>query len=104
MANPTLSPDGSRVAVDITDQKANNVDIWIESTTGAANSRFTFDPSEEVVGVWSRDGSMLAYRIAAADGHGFVFKVDNWAGAREKEIHHSEVGDGRRSRQLVVLG
>jgi Tol biopolymer transport system component len=74
MANPTLSPDGTRVAVDVTDQKANNVDIWIESTTGAANSRFTFDPSEEVVGVWSRDGSMLAYRIAAAEGTGLYLK------------------------------
>jgi Tol biopolymer transport system component len=74
MANPTLSPDGSRVAVDITDPKANNVDIWIESTTGGGNSRFTFDPSEEVVGVWSRDGSMLAYRIAAADGTALYLK------------------------------
>ncbi len=74
MANPTLSPDGTRVAVDISDQKANNVDIWIESTTGAANSRFTFDPSEEVVGVWSRDGSMLAYRIAAPEGTGLYLK------------------------------
>ena len=62
LANPTLSPDGSRVALDISDQKANNVDIWLESTTGAGNSRFTFDPSEEVAGVWSRDGSILAYR------------------------------------------
>ncbi|MFZ0799443.1 MAG: protein kinase [Terriglobales bacterium] len=62
MANPTLSPDGTRLAVDISDQKANNVDIWIESTTGASNSRFTFDPAEEVVGVWSRDGRVVAYR------------------------------------------
>ncbi len=74
MANPTLSPDGSRVAVDISDQKANNVDVWIESTTGAANSRFTFDPSEEVAGVWSRDGSTLAYRMAAADGTALYLK------------------------------
>lgn len=74
MANPTLSPDGSRVAVDISDQKANNVDIWIETTTRPANSRFTFDPSEEVVGVWSRDGSMLAYRMAGADGTNLYLK------------------------------
>ncbi len=74
MANPTLSPDGSRVAVDISDLKANNVDIWIESTTKAANSRFTFDPSEEVVGVWSRDGSMIAYRMAASDGTDMYLK------------------------------
>ena len=73
MDNPTISPDGSRVAVDISDQKANNVDIWIESTTGASNSRFTFDPAEEVVGVWSRDGSMLAYR-SDADGSSLFLK------------------------------
>ena len=73
MANPTLSPDGTRVAVDISDQKANNVDIWIESTAGAGNSRFTFDPAEEVVGVWSRDGSMVAYR-SDADGASLYLK------------------------------
>ncbi len=74
VANPTLSPDGSRVAVDISDEKANNVDVWIESTTGAANSRFTFDPSEEVTAVWSRDGNMIAYRSAAGDGASLVLK------------------------------
>ena len=68
IANPTLSPDGSRLAIDISDQKANNVDIWLESTTGTGNSRFTFDPSEEVVGVWSRDGSMVAYRATIGAG------------------------------------
>src|ERR1039458_8988531 len=74
MANPTLSPDGSRVAVDITDQKANNVDIWIESATRTGKARFTFDPSEEVAAVWSRDGSMLAYRNAGGDGPGLLLK------------------------------
>ena len=62
--NPSLSPEGNRVAVDISDQKANNVDIWFENVSAAGSSRFTFDPAEEVVGVWSRDGSKLAYRSA----------------------------------------
>jgi Tol biopolymer transport system component len=75
MANPTLSPDGGRLAVDISDQQANNVDIWIESTSGAANSRFTFDPAEEVVGVWSRDGRILAYRIADANDVSVMLKL-----------------------------
>ncbi len=64
MANPTISPDGSRVAIDITDRKANNVDIWVENASGTGSSRFTFDPAEEVAGVWSRDGNVLAYRKA----------------------------------------
>lgn len=85
MNNPTLSPDGSRVALDISDQKANNVDIWIENTTGAGNSRFTFDPSEEVVGVWSRDGSMLAYRATAGGGLNVFLKRATGL-EREKEI------------------
>jgi Tol biopolymer transport system component len=74
MANPALSPDGSRIALDISDQKANNVDIWIESTSGAGNSRFTFDPAEEVVGVWSRDGRIVAYRLADDSGASVFLK------------------------------
>jgi eukaryotic-like serine/threonine-protein kinase len=62
LANPTISPDGGRVAVDITDERANNVDVWIESVQGGANTRFTFDPSEEVLGLWSRDGKNIVYR------------------------------------------
>jgi Tol biopolymer transport system component len=68
MANPTLSPDGGRVVLDISDPKANSVNIWIASTTGAGNSRFSFDPSEDSAGVWSRDGSMVAYRGTVASG------------------------------------
>lgn len=74
MANPTLSPDDTRVAIDISDQKANNVDLWIESTTGAANSRFTFEPAKEVVGVWSRDGRTVAYR-SDDDGSSLYLKA-----------------------------
>ena len=74
MANPTLSPDGSRVALDVTDQKANNVDIWIESTAAAGNTRFTFDPSEEVAPVWSRDGKIVVYRRADVDGTSLYLK------------------------------
>jgi len=68
IANPTLSPDGSRVVLDISDPKANSVNIWIESATGAGNSRFSFDASEDSAGVWSRDGSMVAYRGTVPSG------------------------------------
>ena len=87
MCNPTLSPDGSRVAVDISDQKANNVDIWIESAQGAGNSRFTFDPAEEVVGVWSRDGKTLAYRSAGGSvGFGGILLKPGSGLEHEKQV------------------
>jgi len=63
--NPSLSPDGSRVAVDIADTKSNNVDVWLNSTRGLGDSRFTFDPSEDVSGVWSPDGKQIAWRTVA---------------------------------------
>lgn len=92
MANPSLSPDGSRIAVDISDQKANNVDIWLESTKRAANTRFTFDPPEEVVGVWSRDGSTLAYRSNVSNGSALFLKRATGL-EREKQIFMAPASD-----------
>lgn len=62
VSNPILSPDDRRVAVDISDLKANNVDVWLESAEGTSSTRFTFGSSEDVNGVWSRDGKTIAYR------------------------------------------
>ena len=90
IANPTLSPDDSRVAVDITDLKSNNVDVWLESTKGAGNSRFTFDPVEEVVGVWSRDGNTLTYRANFTDGVTVFTKRANGL-EREKPLLEGQV-------------
>src|SRR5579862_255575 len=68
LCNPTISPDGTRVAVDITDLKNDNVDVWLESLRGDASTRFTFLPSEDVVPVWSRDGKDVAYASGVSDG------------------------------------
>jgi Tol biopolymer transport system component len=89
MANPSLSPDGSRVAVDVADLKANNVDIWQMSTNGASNARFTFDPAEEVTGVWSRDGSVLAYRRVVTNG-ATIFTKRASGLEREKQLLKAE--------------
>jgi Tol biopolymer transport system component len=66
LSNPALSPDGKRVAVDIADTKANNVDVWIESLEGGSNTRFTFDATEAVAAVWTRDQKSIAYRTVSA--------------------------------------
>ncbi len=93
--NPTISPDGSRVAVDISDQKASNVDIWLENVAGAGSSRFTFDPAEEVVGVWSRDGKTVAYRSAGGTvGQGaFLFAKAANGLERERQVLKFETTD-----------
>jgi serine/threonine protein kinase len=92
--NPMLSPDNKRVAVDISDQKANNVDIWLESTEGSGNSRFTFDPAEEVVGVWSRDGKAVVYRSAGGNvGLGALLLKPASGLARERKIFNVATSD-----------
>jgi eukaryotic-like serine/threonine-protein kinase len=62
LSNPTLSPDGSRLAMDVADAKGNSVNIWLSDLKRGTSSRFTFDTAEDVGGVWSRDGSLIAYR------------------------------------------
>jgi Tol biopolymer transport system component len=76
LANPTISPDGSRVAVNITDVRANNVDIWTHDLKSGNRSRFTFNPAEEVSASWSRDGSTVAfYRSSVGQGNVFLKKA-----------------------------
>ncbi len=73
LSNPTLSPDNSRLAMDIADAKANNVNVWLNDLKRGTNSRFTFDSAEDVGSVWSRDGSLIAYRsLQASDTNIFV--------------------------------
>ncbi len=65
LANPSFSPDGQSAAVDVTDLKTANVDVWIRSLGRNTSSRFTFDTAEEVAGTWSRDKQFVAYRTIA---------------------------------------
>lgn len=83
VSNPTLSPDGSRVAVDIADSKANNVNIWLGDLNRGTDSRFTYDNSEDVGGVWSRDGGLIAYRsLQSNDTNVFVKQSQGLQAAR----------------------
>src|SRR5581483_3612292 len=62
LANPSISPDGTRLVFDTADPKERNIDVWIHDLRRNSSTRFTFDPEEETTGVWSRDGKYIAYR------------------------------------------
>ena len=96
MCNPSLSPDGGRVAVDIIDEKANNVDIWLLSTRDGGTTRFTFDPTEEEAAIWSRDGSKVVYRSnlsAPSVGVGLLVKPANGLGEGKTLVHYPGTDD-----------
>ena len=60
-ANPSLSPDGQRVAVDQIDSDGRHVNIWIHELANDAVARLGFDPWLEQVPVWSPDGRQVGY-------------------------------------------
>jgi serine/threonine protein kinase len=56
---PRLSPDGTRVALDVAGPP--NRDIWIWEPRRRALERFTVDPASNPLVVWSPDGKQIAF-------------------------------------------
>jgi serine/threonine-protein kinase len=75
---PRISPDGTRVALDIRDQEQ---DIWVWDLARETMTRFTFDPAPDIAPVWTPDGRRIAFSRAgqglfwAAEGTGIVERL-----------------------------
>lgn len=55
--NPEISPDGQRVA--LTRGRIDLSDIWIQE--GSRSNRFTSDPDDDRISIWSPDGKEIAF-------------------------------------------
>ncbi len=62
---PRISPDGSKLALDIRDQE---LDIWIWDFRRETLTRLTFDPGEDEFPVWSPDGKRIAFSSSRGGG------------------------------------
>ncbi len=67
-ATPRLSPDGTRVALAITE--GTNLDIWTLDLVRGPFSRVTSHPGEDFDPVWSPDGSALAFSSEIGEDEG----------------------------------
>jgi eukaryotic-like serine/threonine-protein kinase len=56
---PTLSPDGTRVAVDV--GMTHKRDIWVFETKRGTASRLTFEPADNFDAAWSADGRRILF-------------------------------------------
>lgn len=64
-SNPSFSPDGNRLAIDISD--GTQSDIWIYEWERDTLSRLTFDPADDLRPLWSPDGSRIAFSSRRGD-------------------------------------
>jgi Tol biopolymer transport system component len=71
VARPRLSPDGRRVAADVSDPGRDASDIWIYDAAGGAGTKFVFGAHEDSA-IWAPDGAHLAFDSdrRARGGHG----------------------------------
>lgn len=69
--HPRLSPDGSMVAVDKSDE-TNRGDIWIFDVARGAGTRLTSAPEDESMPTWSPDGRRLAFYSLRQSAQGAV--------------------------------
>ena len=85
--NPRVSPDGRRVALDV---RGNNRDIWILDLERLTQVRLTDGPTEDMLPVWSRDGSRIFF---ASDRQGdFDVYSQTADGAAAPTVEYSAPG------------
>ncbi len=78
---PRLSPDGSRVALQVND--GGNADIVVVDLRRNTTLRLTFDPGPDSGPIWSPDGRWVYFR-SDVNGPGIYRKPSDGSGAVEK--------------------
>ena len=101
-SNIYLAPDEKRVAVSIGDSQSGARDIWLLDIARNTPTRFTFDPAEDAMPIWSPDGSRIAF-VGDREGTGNLYeKAANGASneklllkTNERKFPHDWSRDGK---------
>jgi Tol biopolymer transport system component len=89
LANPRISPDGTRIALDVTDHQSGNTDVWIYRSSGGVGTRVTSNPAIDGSPIWSPDGGRIVF-MSLRRGHPDLYLIDSSATGSEEEILHSD--------------
>ncbi len=90
IGNPALSPDGRRIALDVSDPNRDTTEVWIYDTSSGAGTKFAFSPAHDNVPVWSRDGKRIAFASdRKAKGAHFDLWVKPIDGRKEEVLAES---------------
>jgi Tol biopolymer transport system component len=75
-----LSPDGTRLAVSVTDPARSTRDLWVYEIDGGRGQRVTVDAADDFAPVWSPDGTRLVFSSASKGQVNLFVKDVNTAG------------------------
>ena len=85
---PRLSPDGTRVALQISDQMN---DIWVWDLRRETLTRLTFDPGQDSYPVWMPDGRRLLFSASVGGQRNVVWQAAEGTGQAERLNESSNV-------------
>ena len=78
---PRVSPDGTRVAVDIADR--DNTDVWIWDLARETLTQLTFDEGVDNFPLWTPDSARVVFR-SSREGGGLFWKAADGTGQVER--------------------
>jgi len=88
--NLEMSPDGTRVAVAVTDGARATRDIWIYNVATGERTQFTSDPADENWLIWSPDGTRVLLNSFARDHLSLLEAPSSNAAARTSVLEGDE--------------
>lgn len=91
----TISPDGQRIAVERTDPKTQNRDIWLIEVATGAMTRFTSDPAWDAFPTWAPDGRRIIFTSNRSGAYNLYEKAVG--GGEERLFYQSSEGKGPTS-------
>jgi serine/threonine-protein kinase len=99
--NPSLSPDGTRVVLTVSQDNGKNLDLSVWSLAQRNLMRLTFEGGLEDAPVWRPDSAAIAYRVSPDSI--FLIPADG-TGARKQLLRGSERSGGPMPRAWTSNG
>ena len=87
---PRVSPNGTRVAVDVADSEG--VDIWIHDLARGTETRLTTDPANDRAPLWTLDGERVVFSSGREGQEALFWKLADTPGDAERLMDGSDGG------------